>query len=107
MYEVCCTGTPALAVCQPIDHQLELSNRLAAAGAMATAGWGPDATGQRIAEEVLALAAAPQRRRQMTQIGPTLLNGRGASRVASILREAAGVKAEAERGQDFEVLSRN
>jgi spore coat polysaccharide biosynthesis predicted glycosyltransferase SpsG len=84
MYEVCCTGTPALAVSQPIDHQLELSDRLAAAGAMATVGWGLDAAEEEIAGAVMRLAGRPDLRRRMAEIGPTIVDGRGARRVADV-----------------------
>lgn len=89
MYEVCCLGTPSLAVCQPIDHQLELSDRLTASGAMATVGWGIDATEEQIASAVMDLANDPNHRRQMAEIGPTLVDGHGARRVAGALLEAS------------------
>lgn len=84
MYEVCCVGAPALAVCQPIDHQLELADRLAAEGAMATVGWGADASAERIAAAVRALAD-PGARRRMAERGPRIVDGRGTERVARAL----------------------
>jgi spore coat polysaccharide biosynthesis predicted glycosyltransferase SpsG len=89
MYEVCCVGTPALAVCQPIDHQLELADRLSFAGAMATVGYGLDASEERIAEQVCRLAD-PDIRREMSLRGPTLVDGNGTARVAEALIETAG-----------------
>lgn len=88
MYEVCCTGTPALAVCQPIDHQLELAERLTAAGAMATVGYGLEASVEQIAAAVERLADAEVRRR-MAARGPALVDGRGTERVAQALIETA------------------
>ena len=85
MYEVCCLGTPSLAVCQPIDHQLELSDRLSALVAMDTVGWGLDATEEQIAGAVKALSDDPERRRRMSDIGPTIVDGRVAARVAQAL----------------------
>jgi len=86
MYEVCCTGTPALAVCQPIDHQLELAERLAAAGAMATVGCGLEAPVEQITTAVRQLADV-EIRRQMAARGPTLVDGHGTERVVDALLE--------------------
>lgn len=89
MYEVCCVGAPALAVCQPIDHQLELAQRLTQAGALSTVGYGHEAPIERIAEAVQSLALQRELRRQMTQAGPSLVDGRGTERVADILWDTA------------------
>jgi spore coat polysaccharide biosynthesis predicted glycosyltransferase SpsG len=91
MYEVCCTGTPALAVCQPIDHQLELADRLSAAGAMATVGYGLEASEEKIAAEVARLTN-PNVRRRMSEAGPALVDGKGTQRVADAILEASGVR---------------
>lgn len=88
MYEVCRTGTPSLAVCQPIDHQLELADRLSEAGAMATVGYGLDASEVRIAAEVHGLADRDVRRR-MSEAGPALVDGQGTRRVADAILETA------------------
>ena len=85
MYEVCCLGTPALAVCQPIDHQLELSDRLTALGAMATVGWGLSATEDKIATSIIELSEDSSKRKRMSVIGPTIVDGRGTLRVAEAL----------------------
>lgn len=87
MYEACCVGAPALAVCQPIDHQLELSERLAAAGAMATVGYGLESSEELIAHAVGELARDPQRRRALSARGPALVDGRGTERTAAALME--------------------
>jgi spore coat polysaccharide biosynthesis predicted glycosyltransferase SpsG len=89
MYEVCCTGTPALAVCQPIDHQFELAERLSEAGAMATVGWGLEASVEEIAGAVRALRDDSDRRVEMSRNGPALVDGRGTDRVADALMETA------------------
>lgn len=89
MYEVCCVGAPALAVCQPIDHQAELAERLAREGALWTAGYGHEASEEQIAGLVRSLARDPQTRQRMTRIGPTLVDGRGTERVAAILWDTA------------------
>ncbi|MGC8669335.1 MAG: PseG/SpsG family protein [Chthonomonadales bacterium] len=85
MYEVCCVGAPALAVCQPIDHQVELAERLARKGALRTLGYGHKVEPEAIAQAVLSLVHEPDVRRTMTQAGPTLVDGRGTERVAKIL----------------------
>ena len=87
MYEACCIGVPSLAVCQPIDHQLELSQRFAAEGAMATVGYGQEASEEKIANEVERLSRDEARRKEMTVHGPRLVDGRGVERVASIVKE--------------------
>src|SRR5262249_20568218 len=86
MWEVCCVGTPAIAVCQPIDHQLELADRLTSQGAMATLGYGTDAS-----EDTIARMISEQRsveiRQKMSDTGPVLIDGLGTVRVAEILLE--------------------
>ncbi len=89
MYECCRTGTPALAVPQPIDHQFELAQVLSQAGAMATVGDGLETPVERIAEEVAQLARDPKARRRMSERGPSLVDGRGTERVAQALIEVA------------------
>jgi spore coat polysaccharide biosynthesis predicted glycosyltransferase SpsG len=89
MYECCRTGTPSLAVPQPIDHQFELAQALSQAGAMATVGDGLETPVERIAEEVGRLAHDPEARRRMSERGPALVDGRGTERVAEALIEAA------------------
>jgi spore coat polysaccharide biosynthesis predicted glycosyltransferase SpsG len=88
MYEVCCVGAPALAVCQPIDHQLELAQLLSDAGAMATVGYGTEASEEQIAEAVAKLAP-PMVRHAMSQAGPELVDGRGTERNVAAIRAAA------------------
>jgi spore coat polysaccharide biosynthesis predicted glycosyltransferase SpsG len=93
MYEVCCTGTPSLAVCQPIDHQFELAERLSHAGAIATAGWGLEANEEQIADAVTALSN-PTVRQQMSMAGPKLVDGRGTERIADAILETASFSHE-------------
>lgn len=92
MYECCCVGTPSLAVCQPIDHQLELADRLTAVGAMTTVGYGLQASEEKIAAAVSDLAACPARRSAMSIAGPAVVDGAGTARVATAIAEAAGVR---------------
>ncbi|HSV73297.1 MAG TPA: hypothetical protein VLH79_06010 [Chthonomonadales bacterium] len=89
MYETCVTGTPAIAVCQPIDHQFELAARLADAGCMLTVGYGLDASEASIRGALAALAADPERRRAMSNAGRALVDGNGTERVASAIAGCA------------------
>lgn len=89
MYEVCCTGTPSLAVCQPIDHQFELAENLSAAGAMRSVGYGLEASEEQIAAAVLAVFD-PAVRQTMAVRGPALVDGRGTERTAAALRSLSG-----------------
>ena len=87
MYEACCIGAPALAVCQSIDHQFELAARLAAEGAMATAGYGEAASESKIAQAITRLASDEALRKAMSESGPRLVDGKGTERVAGLLKE--------------------
>lgn len=89
MYEVCCVGAPALAVCQPIDHQLELADILSQEGAMQTVGYGLDASEDTIAGAVQALMDNVELRRAMSRRGPAMVDGRGTERVARAIAEMA------------------
>lgn len=92
MWETCCVGAPSLAVCQPIDHQYELAAKLAAAGAMATAGYGLQASIEDLAAAVDELLP-PTRRQAMADAGPKLIDGRGAERVArAFIDTARGIR---------------
>lgn len=88
MYEVCCVGIPSLAVCQPIDHQVELAERLKNEWAIWSVGYGREATEAQIAYAVMGIARERHRRRLAAR-GPELVDGRGAERVAEALIEIA------------------
>lgn len=90
MYEVCFVGMPALAVAQPIDHQYELAERLSNAGAMATIGWGVEASVEKIAAAINEISADPARRKQMSQQGMKLVDGEGTRRVAEAFLRIGG-----------------
>lgn len=89
MYEVMCVGVPSLAVCQPIDHQFEMAERFSAVDAMDTVGYGTEASEDQIAQAVRRLMADTATRTRMSQMGPTVTDGRGGERVAEILMELA------------------
>jgi spore coat polysaccharide biosynthesis predicted glycosyltransferase SpsG len=91
MYEVCFVGMPALAVAQPIDHQYELAERLSNAGAMATIGWGVEASVEEIASAINEISADPAWRQQMSQQGMKLVDGEGTRRVAETFLRISGI----------------
>ncbi len=90
MYECCRTGTPAIALCQPIDHQVDLVARLASAGAMLSLGYGANALEMEIEAAVRQLSADLSLRRELSAAGQKLVDGRGTERVADSLLEIAG-----------------
>jgi len=89
LHEACCAGAPALAVCQPIDHQIELARRFEEAGAMRSLGDGTQVSEAEIADAARALLADREGLRRMSEMGPRIVDGRGTSRTASAIIEAA------------------
>jgi spore coat polysaccharide biosynthesis predicted glycosyltransferase SpsG len=85
MYEVCCTGTPSVAFCQPIDHQLELAQMLASQSAMVTMGYGLEAPLRVISDTITHLLHNSEKRRQMSLKGFDLVDGRGVQRASAAL----------------------
>lgn len=82
LHEACCTGTPAVAVCQPIDHQIELAEWFSQRGAMLTVGDGTTAPEATIAGAVRMLLEDAELRKQMMSVGPSLVDGYGTTRCA-------------------------
>ncbi|NUQ69743.1 MAG: hypothetical protein HUU17_02860 [Chthonomonadales bacterium] len=82
MHEACCTGTPALAVCQPIDHQHELAVQFEAAGAMRNLGLGSAVSESAIGAAVDDLLSDPDTMIAMSAAGRTLVDGEGSTRTA-------------------------
>jgi spore coat polysaccharide biosynthesis predicted glycosyltransferase SpsG len=82
-WELAATGVPALLIAIA-PNQVPVAARLAAIGAVV------DATSARAPDELAALisdlASSPERRSAMMEVGRTLVDGRGASRVAAALR---------------------
>jgi spore coat polysaccharide biosynthesis predicted glycosyltransferase SpsG len=97
MYEVCCVGAPALAVCQSIDHQIELAERLTRSGAMQTIGEGKSADVEQITDAVQHLSCRSDIRRSMSASGPEMVDGYGTDRVAEALIETAQIHVESGR----------
>ena len=92
MHEACCTGTPAVAVCQPIDHQLELAEWFQKEGAMVSVGDGTVATEEDIAEAVAELLQDKAKRVRMSHVGPKLVDGQGTRRTAEAILKVASAK---------------
>jgi spore coat polysaccharide biosynthesis predicted glycosyltransferase SpsG len=90
MHEACCVGTPSLAVCQPIDHQIELAEWFHAHGAMDTVGDGTCARPELIRDAMTELLRDVNRRRMMSERGRALVDGRGAERTARVLLALCG-----------------
>lgn len=89
MFEACCTGTPAVAVCQPVDHQVEMAQRLESAGAILSGGRGDLMSEDAIRAVICRAAGDVLLRRRMAQRGPAVCDGRGADRVAEALLQLA------------------
>ncbi len=89
MHEACCVGTPALAVCQPIDHQMELAEWFRSQGAMDTAGNGVTASVADIRDALIRLIRDCGARRSMSMVGPGLVDGRGTERTARAIADIA------------------
>lgn len=87
MHEVACCGVPAVAVCQPIDHQLLVASWLEQAGCMVNAGFGEDVSGKQIAAVVRDLCVDQKQRQAMSDAGPAVCDGRGSQRVATLILE--------------------
>jgi len=92
MHEACCVGTPAVAVCQPIDHQVELAEWLEVQGAMRSAGDGTKCGADRIAQLVCEVAGDASSRRAMSEAGRALVDGRGTDRTARAILDIAARK---------------
>lgn len=87
MHEALRTGTPAVAVCQPIDHQLELAQQFEAIGAMRSVGDGTRASEADISACVRNLLQDRDAMDAMRRVGPTIVDGRGTARTASAILE--------------------
>jgi len=93
MHEAACCGVPAIAVCQPIDHQLLVAGWLQEAGCMLNLGYGEGLASGAIASAVEEIASDRSRRQAMADAGPNVCDGRGSQRLAELKLERAGVAA--------------
>ncbi|MEP6757456.1 MAG: hypothetical protein ABJA67_18285 [Chthonomonadales bacterium] len=82
MYEVCRCGLPSLFVPQPIDHQIELSEIMRRAGAVAYVGPGTEITSKDIRDCVESVIGDQLARTSMAANGVGIVDGRGTDRVA-------------------------
>ena len=85
MHEAACCGTPAIAVCQSIDHQVMVAGWLQEAGCMLNLGYGEKLAAGEIAMAVASLIADQPRRQSMSDAGPRVCDGRGSERTAEAI----------------------
>jgi spore coat polysaccharide biosynthesis predicted glycosyltransferase SpsG len=86
MFEAALTGTPAIAVSQPVAHQRGLAGRLQQAGVLWHAGVGTELSSDRLAGLIRRLMNDRSARQAMAERGPRLVDGGGAGRVAEALQ---------------------
>jgi len=79
-WELALLGVPALVIVAA-DNQVALAAGLARAGAAANLGWGHELTPQSLARAITSLSDDFANRRQMSQRGPELVDGRGTTRI--------------------------
>lgn len=82
--ELAFMGLPSLLV-ELSDNQKAVAAALERVGAVKDLGWHVDLTPDRIVQALVGLLQDPQERRQMTQRGRRLVDGKGAERVVGIL----------------------
>lgn len=85
-WERCCTGTPALVIALAAN-QVVVAEQVAAAGAAVYLGPSDEVSAGRVANELGALADAPEALSAMSRAAMALVDGQGAPRVAAILKE--------------------
>lgn len=87
-WELACLGVP-MVTAVTADNQIAVDRTLREAGASASIGALDDALGRRLRETVAALLADDGWRRRMKSRGRTLVDGRGAMRVAQAIHTRA------------------
>lgn len=85
MHEAACCGVPAIAIAQPIDHQLLVAGWLEAAGTLISLGYAEEKSENELALAVSRLALDRKRRQEMSISGPRTVDGRGTARTAAAL----------------------
>jgi len=91
-WELACLGVPALSLVIA-ENQRSIAEELAAAGAVVNLGWHTDVAVERVATAVNGLLYSSFRRLRMSQQGRALVDGKGASRVASALSQRDCIRA--------------
>lgn len=84
LYELCATGTPSVSIII-VDNQRRLANALGRLGATLCVGELSSIGVQRVGDAVIELIQNESFRSRMSQKGQTLVDGRGAERVAKSL----------------------
>ncbi len=84
LFELAATGTPALILCQE-PEQIINAEGFAEKGTCRTLGWGDKVSVEEISAAVKDLANDLAVRQKMSETGRSLVDGRGAERVADIL----------------------
>lgn len=87
MHEAACCGVPAIAIVQPVDHQLLVAGWLQDAGAMINLGYGENIEKDTITSAVCQLAGDQERRQEMSRLGKHAVDGRGTPRCAEALAD--------------------
>lgn len=88
-WEAACLGLPSL-VMVLAENQRDVAARLSEAGAAVSLGDFHDAAEGAIAAAAEALRVDRELRRRLSRAGRALVDGRGAERVAAVMREACG-----------------
>jgi UDP-2,4-diacetamido-2,4,6-trideoxy-beta-L-altropyranose hydrolase len=91
-WELACMGVPALTLVLA-DNQRNVARELARAGVAVNLGWHAELSEERIATAVGGLVYSSFRRLRMSQQGRALVDGKGATRVASALLQHHCTKA--------------
>jgi UDP-2,4-diacetamido-2,4,6-trideoxy-beta-L-altropyranose hydrolase len=86
MFEACCVGTPLIVVCGE-RFEVATADEMASGGAAVNLGFGGDLAPERLTETVASLAADQDRRREMGERARQMVDGRGATRIAELIRE--------------------
>ncbi|PIN73337.1 UDP-2,4-diacetamido-2,4,6-trideoxy-beta-L-altropyranose hydrolase [Candidatus Woesearchaeota archaeon CG10_big_fil_rev_8_21_14_0_10_45_16] len=88
LYELACTGTPALII--PMnDHQVENAEAFAAKGSVISTRIHSEATDKEIGESFIKIADNSVLRKMMSNKGKKITDGKGAERVAEIIQRFA------------------
>jgi UDP-2,4-diacetamido-2,4,6-trideoxy-beta-L-altropyranose hydrolase len=87
-WEMCFLGLPALLIVLA-ENQQGVADELARRGIVAHLGRGSDLAQSTIAAQLRSLAGSAELRREMSQRGPALVDGRGAERVVRAMKRDA------------------
>jgi UDP-2,4-diacetamido-2,4,6-trideoxy-beta-L-altropyranose hydrolase len=91
-WELACMGLPSLTIVLA-ENQKRSVSELVAAGVAASAGWHEHVTAEHLAGKLGRLLHDPVQRLRMSEHGRALVDGKGADRVAAVLRERFSAQA--------------